>query len=105
MHRDRQHQLELEVRFAVELSKGTPRAARAQRFAAQILGVLSEYLPRDRIVLRVIERDLVLVAFEHNSEIINVPPEWDHLDRLAIEATMLTTKIARTETLVKPGEA
>jgi hypothetical protein len=94
---------ELERLYRKHAQKGTPRYQRAHRFASQMLAALRAFVPSDYDVIEIVHMRLVYMAFEHNAEVINVPPEWDHLDRLAIEAVMLKTKVAQVETLVKEG--
>lgn len=75
--------------------RDTPRYARARRFAQRVQYMLRDFLPSDRQCIRRIEEHLLEIGFENNAEIINVPPECDELDKLALERRMLEASIAR----------
>lgn len=82
-----------EKAFRSEARRWGPRQQRAQRFANEMVGVLDGFLPSDKDCRLVILDYLRRLSFKTNSSIINVPPEWDHLDKLAIEKCMLQTKV------------
>src|ERR1700737_3589954 len=68
-----------------------PRAARAHRFANLVQAMLRDFLPTDRDCQRRIADYLLEVGYENNLEIINVPPECDELEKLALERRRLET--------------
>jgi hypothetical protein len=78
-----------------DMCLGTPRAARANRFAHMVEMIMRNFLPDDRTCRRRISDYLLEVGFEANFEIINVPPECDALDKLALERKRLETCIER----------
>jgi hypothetical protein len=53
------------------------------------MGVLREFLPNDRECQYRIEDFLMRAGYEGNVELINVPPERDELDKLALERATL----------------
>jgi hypothetical protein len=63
----------------------SPRYARGQRFANAIQAMMSDWLPRDRMVAVRVHEFLFEIGYNGNVEIINVPPELDHLDKLHLE--------------------
>lgn len=71
-----------------------PRERRAHRFTSVILSVMRDFVPRDRECQRRMQEELFKLAYEGNVEIINVPPECDALDKLALERRMYETKVA-----------
>lgn len=97
-------QAKLEVELALHMQEGTPRYRRALRFADQLMGTLRDFLPSHPEMLRFINRDLMLLGFEHNAEVVNVPAEWDALDKAQIEAAMLRAKIDGTIKIITPEE-
>mgnify|MGYP005809862939 CR=1 FL=1 len=92
---------QLRLRLAEEMRADTPRYRRAVRFAQLIQYLLGDFLPRDRDCRRCIEDHLLEAAFAGNCEIINVPPECDELDKLALERRMLEL---RTKPITFPIE-
>lgn len=70
---------------------GTPRARRARNFANMAMAIMRDFLPPDRECSRRIVDHLQEVGYYANLQIINVPPEWDALDKLAIEQAMFKT--------------
>ena len=105
MHRDNpfdpyvmqmRNQIETQrLRHEVEaaMREGSRRFLRASRFADLVQYLVSDFLPHDRECLRIIHQRLVEAGFAGNCEIINVPPECDELDKLALQRQMLETKI------------
>lgn len=77
------------------MHKGTPRFARARRFAQTVQAMLQDFLPRDRDCARRIEEYIIEAGFAVNAEIINVPPECDALDKLELERARLEHHMAR----------
>ncbi len=73
------------------LNRDTPRARRAHRFAANVIGLMRDFIPRDGECVRQIEEHLLRAAYEGNVEIINVPPECDAMDKLQLERLRLET--------------
>lgn len=69
--------------------KGTPRAHRAEQFGHAMLSILEDFLPRDRECKRRIYESLIEVSYRGNMALIDVRPEWDHLNKLQIEAAMV----------------
>lgn len=76
-----------------DMRLGTPRAQRAHRFANLVLSMMRDFVPRNGECHRSMMEYLLEVAYESNLEIINVPPEWDALDKLAIESAMWDRKV------------
>lgn len=74
-----------------EMMRGTPRYQRAVQFSNQIMGLLCDFLPHDRDCLRATEDYLLEAGFAGNAQIINVPPEWDALNKLQMERAMIET--------------
>lgn len=77
------------------MDHNSPRFRRSIQFAEMIRALLRDYLPQGRDTQHFIYDHLVRTAWENNFEIINVPPEWDALDKLAIERAMMEVKVAR----------
>jgi hypothetical protein len=84
---------EIEFRLK-QVRQGTARALRAQRFANTVMAMMRDYIIPNRDTWRMIEDHLHRIGFEINAEIISVPPECDHMDKLALEKHMLETKAA-----------
>lgn len=80
---------ELMQRIHDEMVKGTPRYLRARRFSDQVRSMLRDFLPRDRDCQDMIDEVLMEIGFTNNAEIISVPPEKDHLDKLQLERAMV----------------
>lgn len=78
-----------------EMQLGTPRAARARRFAQAVMSIVRDFIPRDRDCFRVIEDRLLAIGYETNAEIIAVPDECDAMDNLMLERRMRETSLAR----------
>lgn len=77
-----------------DMRLGTPRAQRAHRFANLVLSMMRDFVPQDGRCHRAISEHLLEVAYENNLEIINVPPEWDALDKMALERAMWDNKVS-----------
>lgn len=75
--------------FVQQDRQGTERALRARRFANTIIATLDPFLASDRTIHKIIWNRLVETAFMANAEIVQVPPEWDHLRKMQIEREML----------------
>ena len=71
------------------LHKGTSRALRATRFADTMLHLMRDYLPNNRDMQRMMYDELALIGYQSNIELINVPIERDHLDKLQLERAMI----------------
>ena len=71
----------------------TPRYRRARNTCNTVLSIMRDFIPNDRNCLRKIEDHLMRLAYESNTQFINVPPEWDALDKLQIERAMLEKKM------------
>lgn len=82
-----------EKEFRSGAKRYEPRQARARQFADEMVHVLDGFLPADRDCRIVVLDYLHRLSFKLNCCIVNVPPEWDHLDKLALEKAMLETKI------------
>lgn len=67
----------------------TPRYQRAMHLTCAMIDVLRDFLPRDRETLDRIQKYVFQIAWETNSTIINVPDEYDHLNKLKLEQQML----------------
>lgn len=89
--------------FIKQMVAGTPRAARARRFANEVLHLMGDYLPRDRDAMRLMDQYLIETGFQMNLQIIDVPPEWDHLNKLEIEKAMLDAKMKPLTVPAPPG--
>lgn len=89
LSRDEYRQLRAEIDWAQ--MNGAPRYLRAKQSTDQIVGLLKDFLPRDDECLQRVYRDIFETFFFSNSAIINVPPEKDALDKLALERAMLET--------------
>lgn len=87
--RDEYRKLQQDIDEAV--MKGTPRYVRTRQSVSMLLSVLDTFLPRDPECRLRVEEHLMEVFFISNSAIINVPPEKDALDKLALERAMLET--------------
>ena len=70
---------------------GTPRALRAQRFADIVMHIMRDFTPRDHDCCRRMTEALYEIGWANNAEIISVPPESDHLDKLELERRCLET--------------
>jgi hypothetical protein len=75
--------------FYADDRAGTPRARRAHRFKDTVMGLMRDFIPRDRDCLRRIEEELLLTGYRCNAEFIEVPPECDALDKLELERRRL----------------
>lgn len=82
-----------EKAFRSEARRWGPRQQRAQRFANEMVGVLDGFLPSDKGCRLVILDYLRRLSFKTNSCIVNVPPEWDALNKIEIEKAMLESKL------------
>jgi hypothetical protein len=71
------------------LNRDTPRARRARQFASTIMGLMHDFIPRDRECLQRIEDYLLAYAYQGNAQIISVPVEFDALNKLQLERAML----------------
>ncbi len=76
---------------------GSKRELRATRFANCILSLMRDFLPSDRECQRRMYDYLAEVGYKGNVELINVPPECDELDKIALERKMYETKLATIE--------
>ena len=72
---------------------GMPRYGRAARTADCLLNLMQEFIPTDRACLRSLREHLMRSLYEANMTLVNVPPEWDHLDKVALEQAMLEQKM------------
>jgi hypothetical protein len=79
---------DLHKRMMEESLKNTPRHQRATVFANTVLGIMRDFLPANRRVLRHVYDHLMEVGFINNSQIISVPPECDEFDKLRLERAM-----------------
>lgn len=79
----------LRERLTKEMCENTARYRRAYRFAGAVLHLMRDFVPSDRECQRHILDQVMLAGFAANAEMINVPPECDHLDKLALERRML----------------
>lgn len=77
-----------------EMRKGGPRVERAHLFANHTIGMLRDFLPPGRECYRLIYDYLIEIGYEQNLQVINVPPEWDALDKMALERAMLDRKVS-----------
>lgn len=75
------------------LHRGTARAQRALNFSNMVQHLMRDFTPQSREVNRVMSDYLVMTAFKHNLQIVNVPPEMDEFDKLAIERAMLDNRV------------
>ncbi len=73
------------------------REKRAINFANSIINALGDLLPSDSECMEIIYQELYKIAYEGNLQIINVPLEYDALDKLELERTMLKTKLEKNE--------
>lgn len=80
--------------YREESFKGTMRAQRAKRTASQILQLVGEFVPRERECHQRLYDYLIQEAFRANAEFTSVPPECDHLDKLALEHKRLEQAMA-----------
>ncbi len=71
------------------MNTNDPRQLRAIRFAHGIIGVMRDFLPVHKDCYRIMYDYLYDLAYEQNIEMINVPLEWDELNKLQIEKVML----------------
>ena len=67
----------------------TPRYQRAVRFTNTMLAIMRDFIPSGRDVQRMMYDHLLELGYQTNAELINVPPEWDALNKLEIERAML----------------
>jgi hypothetical protein len=67
----------------------SPRYQRATRFANTVLSIMRDFVPAGRNLQEMIYDHLLELGYETNAEFINVPPEWDALNNIQIERTML----------------
>lgn len=75
------------------------RELRARRFANQMLNMMKDFIPD--VCRRDAYEILFKEAFKLNIEIINVPPECDHLEKLDFERKMYETMINKNVTLAE----
>jgi hypothetical protein len=93
---DRDDEKRLRDQLAEEVRQNTPRSRRARRFADTVVhGLVWDFIATDRVCLERLTEHLMLMGFASNAEIVNVPPEWDALDKVALERAMLEAKAAR----------
>ncbi len=83
--RDMLERADLRTQLMQHMHKGTPRFVRARRFAQTVQAMMRDFLPNDRYCRDRIDEFVMEVGFATNCEIINVPPECDELDKLALE--------------------
>ena len=90
--------------MADEFTKGTQRAARSRHLADSMMALLGRYIAdvcRDEAYAAMIEG-----AFATNICLMEVTPECDALDKIALEARMRTASLeAATKTTVAESEA
>jgi hypothetical protein len=67
----------------------SPRYQRAVRFTNTILSIMRDFVPQGRDVRNIMYDHLLELGYQTNAELINVPPEWDALNKLQIERAML----------------
>ena len=72
----------------------TPRFLRALRFADEVMSIMRDFIPTDRECVRSIHHKLMKLGWFANVTIINVPQEWDELDKQQIERARLEAKFA-----------
>ena len=65
------------------------REMRARKFAAQIIHMLQDYLPRDSGIMDRIHDALFQTAYETDALIVNLPLEFDHLTELEAKRKMI----------------
>ena len=73
------------------INMSAPREDRARRFARTILSFMQDFLPNDPVCQQRAYEHLLDAAHEGNVEIINVPPEWDHMNKMQIERAKIET--------------
>lgn len=78
-----------------EAMAGSRRWSRARRFAAQVTTLMRDFIPNERDCRRIIDDRLMEFGFAQNAEVISVPPEWDHLDKIQLDRAFLEHKAAR----------
>ena len=71
----------------------SPRWQRARRFTSSVMLLMRDFIPQDRDCTRRLDDYLTEVGFQANAEFVNVPPEWDALNKLQIERAMLDKKM------------
>jgi hypothetical protein len=84
-----------------DMAKGTPRYQRAQRFSEQVIHLMWDFIPNDRDCLERIQDYLMEVGFSSNAEIISVPRECDHLDKVALEQRRLEASMKPVQVIVE----
>lgn len=77
------------------LDQEAPRDRRARRFADVILNLLHDFLPTDRECRRKVHEFLFECGHKGNVELVNVPPERDALDKLALETAIVDVAMGR----------
>jgi hypothetical protein len=80
----------------------SPRYQRATRFANTMLSIMRDFIPTGRDVQRMMYDHLLELGYQTNAELVNVPPEYDALNKLEIERMMLE-KIMTPPTLDLPN--
>ena len=73
------------------------REERARRFACQVLDLVKHYLSDH--CRRDAYDTLLMASLHHNLTVVEVPPECDHLDKLALERKMLEVSMGRVQVL------
>lgn len=102
--REKERRANMREQIIKEQYEGTPRFLRAMRFSNQIMGLVRDFVPQDRECCSRLEDILLEAGFDANAEIINVPPECDHLDKKALEARRLELSMQRIQMTDKPSE-
>lgn len=92
--------LKLQEQMHRAMMENSPRYLRACRTATTIQGIMHDFIPQDRRMQRQIEEYLMRVAFQANAEFVNVPAEWDALDKLQLERAMLDKKMGPVTTIL-----
>lgn len=68
------------------------RQLRARQFTDQVMHLLEDFLPMNDKICRNRIFDFVYeAAYQSNAQIINVPPEYDALNKLELERKMLAS--------------
>lgn len=85
-----------------DLLYNDPRYQRANRFANHVLSLMRDFVPTGRDVQRLMHDRLWEIAAMHNLEIIEVPPECDTLDKLALQHKRYEKSLAALPPVVMP---
>lgn len=89
------------------------REMRAKRFADTVLGIMRDFVPQKRDVVRLMWDCLYELGYRTNAEIIYVPPECDTMSKLELEQWRLNLSMKKIgldslgnpfDHVVKPGE-